>query len=148
MTSLKLRIVRIVSFTRVCLAAWVKEALLWNRKPILDLILDWRCLMWVWKESLKSNQTPRYLYLSTYSKSEASRVVMLDVRAGANSEQHAFSFIAFQSSCRPRKESESFLTICTFRSTFLLVNITTPFEFLCPWQNYFTTPFLFPHNFI
>ena len=45
------------SFTRVSLAAWVKEALLQNRKPILDLILDWRCLIWVWKESLQSNQT-------------------------------------------------------------------------------------------
>ncbi|CDQ95913.1 unnamed protein product, partial [Oncorhynchus mykiss] len=33
-----------------------------NRKPILDLTLDWRCLMGVWKESLQSNQTPRYLY--------------------------------------------------------------------------------------
>ena len=38
-----------------------EDALLRYRKPILDLILDWRYLMWVWKESLQSNQTPRYL---------------------------------------------------------------------------------------
>ena len=40
MTSPKSRIGRIVSYTRVCLVAWVKEALLQNRKPILDYILD------------------------------------------------------------------------------------------------------------
>ena len=55
-------------FTSVCLAAWVKEALLWNRKPILDLTLDWRCLMWVWTESLQSNQTSRYMYVSAETR--------------------------------------------------------------------------------
>ena len=43
------------------LAYAVKDTLLRNRKPILGLTLDWRCLIWVWKESLQSNQTPRYL---------------------------------------------------------------------------------------
>ena len=37
---LKSRIGRIVSFTRVCLAALVKDALLRNRKPILDFELE------------------------------------------------------------------------------------------------------------
>uniref|UniRef100_A0A8C8MNK9 Phosphatidic acid phosphatase type 2/haloperoxidase domain-containing protein n=1 Tax=Oncorhynchus tshawytscha TaxID=74940 RepID=A0A8C8MNK9_ONCTS len=32
-----------------------------HRKPILDLILDWRCLIHVWKEGLQPSQTPRYL---------------------------------------------------------------------------------------
>jgi hypothetical protein len=45
------------------MAAWVKDALLRNRKPILDLTLDWRCLTWVWMESLQSNQTHRYFLL-------------------------------------------------------------------------------------
>ena len=95
------------SCTRVCLAAWV-NALLRYRKPILDLILDWRCLMWVWKESLQSIQTPGYLYLSTYSKSEQSRVVMLGGRAGAGSDRlnsMHLVLLAFKSSWRPRKES-------------------------------------------
>ena len=63
----------------------MKDALLRNRKPILDLTLDWRWVMGVWKERLQSNQTPRYLQLSTYCKSEPSRVVMLDRRAGVGS---------------------------------------------------------------
>ena len=48
MTSSKSRIGRIVSFTRVSLGGALEallEALLQNRKPILDLILDWRCLI-------------------------------------------------------------------------------------------------------
>ena len=52
-TSPKSSIGAIVSFTWVSLAACVKDALLRNRKPILDLTLDWRCLMWVWNESLQ-----------------------------------------------------------------------------------------------
>ena len=86
----------------------MKDALLRNRKPILDLTLDWRCLMWVWKESLHSNQTPRYLLLSPYSKSEPSRVVMLDRRAGAGSNRLKsmhLVLLVFKRNWRPRKES-------------------------------------------
>ena len=78
-----------------------------NRKPILDLILDWRCLMVVWKESLQANQTPRYLWLSTYSRSEPSRVVMLVGREGAGSNRLKtmhFDVLAFNSSWRLGKE--------------------------------------------
>ena len=64
--------------------------------------------MWVWKESLQSNQTPRYLQLFTYSKSEPSRVVMLDRRAGAGCDwlkSMHLVLLVFKSSWRPRKES-------------------------------------------
>ena len=64
--------------------------------------------MYVWKVSLQSSQTPKYLQLSTYSKSEPSRVVMLDVRAGAASDRLKsmhLVLLAFKSSWRSQKES-------------------------------------------
>ena len=45
--------------------------------------------------------------MSTYSRSELSRVVMLVGRAGAGSERLKsmhFVLLAFKSSCRPQKE--------------------------------------------
>ena len=47
MTSPKSRIGRMVSFTRVFLAVWVKDALLRNRKPILTSFLQLEHWRWV-----------------------------------------------------------------------------------------------------
>ena len=83
----------------------MKEALLLNRKPILHFIFDCESGRRVWKERLQSSQTPRYLKLSTYSRSEPSRVVMLVGRAGRDRlKSMHLALLAFKSSWRPRKE--------------------------------------------
>ena len=67
---------RIVIFTRVFLASYVKDALLRYRKPILALTLVRRVLMWVLKDRELSSQKPRYLYVSMNSSSDLSKQVI------------------------------------------------------------------------